>query len=61
LTTFDVGVDLRTPVDDRDYQVPFRFTGKLAKFTINLRPEPMNAEDQKHWNEEARRVNLAAE
>ena len=23
--TFDVGVDTRTPIDDRDYQVPFRF------------------------------------
>lgn len=46
--SFDVGADLRTPVDDHDYQVPFRFTGKLAKVTINLKPEPMNTEDQKH-------------
>ena len=29
--TFDVGMDLRTPVDDKDYQVPFRFNGKIAK------------------------------
>ena len=29
--TFDVGADTGTPVDDRDYQIPFRFTGKLAK------------------------------
>src|SRR6476620_2882773 len=29
--TVDVGVDTRTPVDDKDYQVPFRFTGKLTK------------------------------
>jgi Galactose oxidase, central domain len=28
--TFDVGVDTRTGVDDKDYQVPFRFTGKLT-------------------------------
>ena len=28
--TFDVGVDTRTPVDDKDYQVPFRFTGKIV-------------------------------
>jgi arylsulfatase len=34
--TFDVGVDTRTPVDDRDYQVPFRFTGKINKLTCNL-------------------------
>ena len=26
--TFDVGRDTRTSVDDRDYQVPFPFTGK---------------------------------
>jgi arylsulfatase len=59
--TFDVGVDLRTPVDDHDYQVPFRFTGKLAKVTINLKPEPMNAKDQERWDEQAKQVNLAAE
>ena len=59
--TFDVGLDLRSPVDDHDYEVPFRFTGKLTKVTINLKPEAMSAEDQKHWNEETKRVNLAAE
>ena len=32
--TFDVGVDTRTGVDDNDYQVPFRFTGKLDKLTF---------------------------
>jgi hypothetical protein len=36
--TFDVGVDTRTPVDDNDYQVPFRFTGKLNKLTFKLGP-----------------------
>jgi arylsulfatase len=36
--TFDVGVDTRTPIDDRDYQVPFRFTGKLDKLTVELKP-----------------------
>ena len=35
---FDVGVDTRTGVDDKDYQVPFRFTGKLDKLTIKLIP-----------------------
>jgi arylsulfatase len=34
--TFDVGMDLRTPVDDKDYQVPFPFTGKLNDLTIKL-------------------------
>ena len=36
--TFDVGVDTRTPIDDNDYQVPFRFTGKLKKLTVELEP-----------------------
>ncbi|HEV2156544.1 MAG TPA: arylsulfatase [Bradyrhizobium sp.] len=34
--SFDVGMDTRTGVDDGDYQVPFRFTGKLDKLTIKL-------------------------
>ncbi len=49
--TFDVGVDTRTPVDDKDYQVPFRFTGKLSKLTIKLGPEQLAAEDQKAMQE----------
>ena len=36
--SFDVGVDTRTSVDDKDYQPPFRFTGKLDKLTIKLIP-----------------------
>jgi arylsulfatase A-like enzyme len=36
--TFDVGVDTRTPIDDNDYQVPFRFSGKLNKLTVELEP-----------------------
>jgi arylsulfatase len=59
--TFDVGVDTRTPVDDHDYQVPFHFTGKLVKITVNLKPEQISLKDQKRWNEAAMRVNLAAE
>jgi hypothetical protein len=39
--TFDVGIDLRTPVDDKDYQVPFRFTGKIGKLTVRLGPNEM--------------------
>ncbi len=45
--TFDVGVDTRTPVDDKDYQVPFRFTGKIAKLTIKLGPEQLGLEEKK--------------
>jgi arylsulfatase A-like enzyme len=43
--TFDVGIDTRTPVDDKDYQVPFRFTGKLDKLTFRLGPVQLTSED----------------
>ena len=43
--TFDVGVDTRTGVDDNDYQVPFRFTGKLAKLTFKLGPTQLTSAD----------------
>ena len=36
--TFDVGVDTRTGVADKDYQPPFRFTGKVDKLTVRLAP-----------------------
>jgi arylsulfatase len=39
--TFNVGVDTGTPVDDKDYQVPFPFTGKISKLTVKLGPEEL--------------------
>lgn len=42
--TFDVGVDTCTPVDDKDCQVPFRFTGKLAKLTVKIEPKMLPPE-----------------
>jgi arylsulfatase len=36
--TFDVGVDTRTGVNNDDYSVPFRFTGKLEKLTVTIGP-----------------------
>ena len=36
--TFDVGSDTGTSVDDKDYQVPFRFTGKLRTLTVKIGP-----------------------
>jgi arylsulfatase A-like enzyme len=55
--SFDVGVDTRTGVDDKDYKLPFRFTGKLDKLTIKLGPNQMMAEDQKTKAEAVARVN----
>jgi len=45
--TFDVGLDTRTPVNDKDYQVPFRFTGKITELTFKLGPVQMTSADQK--------------
>ena len=42
-----VGYDTRTGVDDRDYQVPFRFTGKINKITFKPGPLEMTAEQMK--------------
>ena len=55
--TFDVGVDTRTPVDDKDYQVPFRFNGKLDKLTIKLGPSQLSKADQKTIDDAMARVN----
>ena len=45
--TFDVGVDTRTGVNDKDYQVPFAFNGKIDKLTVNLGPPQLTAADNK--------------
>jgi arylsulfatase len=46
--TFDIGSDTGTPVDDRDYQVPFAFNGRLAKLTLSLdRPQLTAADEQR--------------
>ncbi|WP_234683020.1 arylsulfatase [Bradyrhizobium monzae] len=45
--TFDVGVDSRTSVDDKDYQLPFRLEGKLNKLTFKLGPVQLTADEQR--------------
>ena len=45
--TFDVRVDTRASVNDKGYQVPFAFNGKIAKLTFNLGPMPLTAADHK--------------
>lgn len=39
--TFDIGRDTGTPVDDRDYQAPFAFTGELARVSVKLGPRAL--------------------
>ncbi|MCA1407256.1 sulfatase-like hydrolase/transferase [Ensifer sp. IC3342] len=45
--TFDIGMDSRTAIDDGDYQVPFAFSGKIAKVTVALDPPKLTPEDMK--------------
>ena len=52
--TFDIGSDTGTPVDDGDYQVPFKFTGKLDRLTISLEPPVLTEEDKKKLAEAER-------
>ncbi|MCM8595632.1 MAG: arylsulfatase [Candidatus Accumulibacter sp.] len=41
----DVGSDTGTPVDDRDYQVPFQFTGKINRVTLDIDRPKLSPED----------------
>jgi len=43
----DVGSDTGTPVDDRDYQVLFTFTGKINKITLTVDRPKLTLEDEK--------------
>jgi arylsulfatase len=45
--SLDVGVDTRTGVDDKDYKLPFRFTGTIDRLTYKLGPNQMTAGEQK--------------
>jgi len=49
--TFDVGLDTRTGVNDKDYQVPFAFDGKIDRLTVKLGPMQLAAADQKKAQE----------
>jgi hypothetical protein len=54
--TFDIGADTGTPVDDRDYQVPFRFTGKLDRLTIAIDRPKLTDADEKRLSEASQRA-----
>jgi arylsulfatase A-like enzyme len=57
---FDIGADTGTPVDDNDYQVPFKFTGKLNKLSLKIDRPKLTPEDEKRLRE-ATRNNRASE
>jgi arylsulfatase A-like enzyme len=45
--SLDIGSDTGTGVDDRDYQVPFAFTGKISKITLTIDRPQLSPEDIK--------------
>jgi arylsulfatase len=55
--TFDVGGDMRSPVNDADYQLPFDFTGKINKLTFKIGPQQLSAVEQ----EQQRRASLGSD
>ncbi len=57
---FDIGADTGTPVDDADYQVPFRFNGTLDKLTLTIDRPQLTAEDEKRLMQ-AQRNNKTSE
>jgi len=59
--SFDVGVDTRTGVDDKDYQVPFRFTGKIDKLTIKLEEPKRAAAEQELLDQKIQEAKNAAQ
>jgi arylsulfatase len=44
--TFDVGMDTRSSVNEKDYQVPFAFNGKIDKLTVKLGPPQILSPEQ---------------
>ena len=59
--TFDIGSDTGTPVDDKDYQVPFTFQGKLEKLTLKVEPPKLSDAEIKLLQQEGQRDNRASE
>ena len=58
--SLDIGSDTGTPVNDKDYQTPFTFTGKLNKITLTIDRPKLSPEDIKKL-EQAQRNNKVSE
>lgn len=44
-TVVNIGTAAGTPVDDKDYQIPFKFNGRISKVTVLLDPPKLTPED----------------
>ena len=57
---FDVGEDTGTAViDEYAEQLPYKFTGTLAKLTVDLAPQSLSAKEQKEIEEGAKAIKSA--
>jgi Sulfatase len=60
--TFDVGEDTGTPVvEDYADKMPFRFTGTLNKFVIDLTPNPLTPAQTKEEDQDESEEDMAVE
>ena len=50
-TVVNIGDAAGTPVDDKDYSIPFKFTGKIDNITIRPEPPKLTPEDVKKLKE----------
>jgi arylsulfatase len=57
----DVGADTGTPVNDTDYQVPFRFTGTLDRVTLSIDRPQLGPADVKRLQQASQASNRASE
>jgi hypothetical protein len=58
--TYDIVADIVTPVDDKDYQIPFQFTGKLYKLTVKIERPKLTPADIKILEQESQRNNKSS-
>ena len=47
----DIGSDTGTPVEDKDYKVPFKFTGKIDRITLTVDRPKLTPADEKRLTE----------
>lgn len=59
--TFDIGSDTGTSVADKDYQIPFKFTGKINKIHLKIDPPKLSEAEIKLLREQGQRDNKASE
>jgi arylsulfatase len=60
--TFDIGQDTGTPVlEEYDSEMPFSFSGTLAKFVVVLEPQKLSDEEQKRLHEELAKAMMAVQ